>query len=71
MSPFTAPPAATSLSSRRIILPLRVLGSASLNRISSGLASEPISLATQARNSSFNSAEGALPALSVTKAAMA
>ena len=31
---------------RRTILPLRVLGSVSVNRISSGLAIEPISLAT-------------------------
>ena len=45
-SPATLPLVASSRSSRRMILPDRVLGNASVNRMSSGLASEPISLAT-------------------------
>src|SRR5215472_12135777 len=53
-SPRTSPSVASSLSSRRIIFPLRVFGSASLKRISSGLASAPISLATHCRSSSFS-----------------
>ena len=46
VSPATVPPEASSLSRRRIIFPLRVFGRASVKRRSSGLASEPISLAT-------------------------
>src|SRR5207302_7441579 len=38
VSPFTSPPAAICFSNRRMILPERVLGNASANRISSGLA---------------------------------
>jgi hypothetical protein len=45
-----------------MILPLRVLGSASVKRMSSGLASDPISFATHARSSSFSSSLGSLPA---------
>ena len=43
VSPLTSPPAASSRNSRRMILPLRVFGSESVKRMSSGLASEPIS----------------------------
>ncbi len=45
VSPVTCPPAATSLSKRRMIFPLRVFGSASAKRISSGLAIAPIAAA--------------------------
>ena len=41
-----------------MILPLRVLGSASVKRISSGRASEPISLATHLRSSSLSASRG-------------
>ena len=63
VSPFTSPPAAISFSSRRMILPLRVLGRESLKRTSSGFASDPISFATHCRNSSFNSGLGAVARL--------
>ena len=46
VSPLISPPAAICFSRRRMILPERVLGSASAKRISSGLATGPISLAT-------------------------
>ena len=48
MSPLTSPLAASSFSSRRMILPLRVLGRESVKRIWSGLARLPICLPTQA-----------------------
>ncbi len=38
VSPLTSPPAAISFSRRRMIFPLRVLGRASVKRMSSGLA---------------------------------
>ena len=41
-----------------MILPLRVFGSVSVKRMSSGLASAPISFATHLRNSSFSSVGG-------------
>ena len=41
-----------------MIFPERVFGNWSVKRMSSGLAMEPISLATQARSSSFNSGVG-------------
>ena len=44
-------PFATERSSRRMILPLRVLGRFSPKRMSLGLAMGPISLPTQSRNS--------------------
>ena len=50
-----------SRSSRRMILPLRVLGSESVKRMSSGLAIGPISLATHWRNWFFNSSLGVAP----------
>ena len=46
VSPTVALPAASSRNRRRMILPLRVLGSASVKRMSSGLARAPISFAT-------------------------
>ena len=52
-SPLISPCVAISRSSRRMILPDRVFGSWSVNRISSGRASAPISFATHARSSSF------------------
>ena len=55
VSPFTSPLVASSRSRRRMIFPLRVLGSASVKRMSSGLARAPISLATHLRSSSFSS----------------
>jgi hypothetical protein len=45
---------ASSRSKRRMILPLRVLGSMSVKSISSGLASPPISFATHWRSSSLS-----------------
>ena len=42
VSPVTVFPLATSFSKRRMILPLRVFGNASANRISSGLAIAPM-----------------------------
>ena len=57
-SPFTSPLDASSRRRRRMILPERVFGNWSVNRMSSGLAIEPISFATQARSSSFSSGDG-------------
>ena len=51
VSPLTVPPAAICLSRRRMIFPQRVLGSASAKRMSSGLATAPISFATCWRSS--------------------
>ena len=56
MSPRTAPLVAISRSRRRMILPERVLGSASVKRISSGRASAPISLTTCSPSAFFSSA---------------
>ena len=53
--------AANSRKRRRMILPLRVLGSESVKRISSGLASAPISFATHVLSSSFSASLGSLP----------
>ena len=62
VSPFTSPLLASSRNRRRMIFPLRVLGSVSVKRISSGLAMAPISFATHFRSSSFSSWRG-LPSL--------
>ena len=43
VSPLISPLVASSLSNRRMIFPERVLGSPAAKRITSGLASEPIS----------------------------
>ena len=51
-----------------MILPLRVFGKASVNRISSGRASAPISLTTWTLSSCRSSSEGAWPVSSVTNA---
>ena len=61
VSPFTSPLLASSRNRRRMIFPLRVFGSMSVKRMSSGLAMAPISFATHFRNSSFNSGVGFLP----------
>ena len=58
VSPVDSRPAAMSRSRRRMILPLRVFGSASVKRISSGRASAPISFATCAFSSFFSSSVG-------------
>ena len=50
-SPATVCEVTISRSSRRMILPLRVFGSASVKRISSGRANAPISCATHCRSS--------------------
>ena len=52
---------ATSRSSRRMILPERVFGSSSVNRIDFGFAIGPISLATWSRSSSTSASLGSLP----------
>ena len=70
-SPLTAPPAAISRKSRRMILPERVLGRESVNRRSSGLAMGPISLTTCCRSSSLRFSEGLYAPSRVTKATMA
>ena len=70
-SPATVPLVAISRNSRRMIFPERVFGSMSVNRISSGRASAPISFVTWARNSAFNSADGTCEPSSVTKATIA
>ena len=62
-SPFTSPLVASSLSSRRMIFPLRVLGRASVKRIWSGLAKLPICLPTQVISSFFSPSLGRLFAL--------
>jgi methyl-accepting chemotaxis protein len=66
VSPFTSPLLASSRSRRRMIFPLRVLGSMSVKRMSSGLAMAPISFATHIRKSSFSSGVGFLPCWRVT-----
>src|SRR5438874_62239 len=60
-----------SRSRRRMILPLRVLGSASVKRRSSGRAKAPISLATCSRSAFLRSSLGFWLDSSVTKAAIA
>src|SRR5689334_6192236 len=57
-----------SRSSRRMILPLRVLGSVSVKRISAGRASLPISVETCSISSCLSCSSGSSPALTVTKA---
>ena len=52
---------ATSRSSRRMILPERVFGSSSVNRIDFGFAIGPISSATWSRSSSTSASLGSLP----------
>ena len=64
-------PEAIWRSRRRMILPLRVLGRASVNRMSSGRASAPISLTTCARNSSRSLSSPLRPPSSVTNATTA
>src|ERR1700680_3209882 len=71
MSPLTSPLVASSRSRRRMILPLRVLGSMSVKRMSSGLAIAPISLATHFLSSSLSSGVGFRPCSKLTKAEMA
>ena len=63
VSPVTAFPLATSFSRRRMIFPLRVFGSASAKRISSGLAIAPMCMPTCSRNSVFSEALAVDPAL--------
>src|SRR5436853_3040696 len=60
-SPFTSPVPASSRRRRRMILPLLVLGSASVKRMSSGRARAPISFVTHLRSSSLSSGVGLLP----------
>jgi hypothetical protein len=66
-SPTTVFDVTISRSRRRMILPLRVFGSASVKRICSGLAKLPISCATHLRSSSPSSAWFQSPFFSVTK----
>ena len=68
---FGIVPEAICLSRRRMILPERVLGSASANRMSSGLAMGPISFATCWRSSSRRAPSAWTPVLTVTKATSA
>src|SRR5207244_3344250 len=70
-SPAVCLPAAMSRGSRRMIFPLRVLGSASVKRMSSGRAKAPISLATCSRSTRLSSSLGVRLDSSVTKAAIA
>ena len=71
VSPLTSPPVAISFSRRRMILPLRVLGSASVKRISSGWASAPISLRDPVDQLLLQRVRSACgPLASVTNAAM-
>src|ERR1044072_3374332 len=67
-SPATVPLVAISRSKRRMILPDRVLGSASVNLISSGRARAPISFTTCSRSSWFNASDGLCDPSNVTKA---
>ena len=64
-------PSATSRRSRRMILPLRVLGRSSVKMIVFGRAMAPIFVATCSRSSSPCSAVGSTPPFSVTKAMIA
>src|SRR5262249_51136447 len=68
VSPVTFAPLAISFRSRRMILPLRVFGSASAKRTSSGLAIALMRTATCSRNSSFSPAVVSTPVFTVTKA---
>ena len=54
-----------------MILPERVFGSSSVNRIDFGLAIGPMSSATWSRSSSTSSSRGSMPAAQVTNAAIA
>ena len=67
VSPLISPLVASSRSKRRMILPLRVLGSAWVKRMSSGRASEPISLATHSRSSSLSCGDGLMTAFQRNK----
>ena len=67
VSPLTSRRPAISLRRRRMIFPERVLGSESVKRMSSGLASEPIWVATWARSSSFEFRRDFCPAARVTQ----
>src|ERR1035437_9666674 len=71
VSPLISPWVASSLSRRRMILPERVLGRASVKRIPSGRAREPISFETHLRSSSLSASLGWYSLSSVTKAEMA
>ena len=66
-----ARPSAMSRSKRRMILPLRVLGSSAAKRISSGRAMGPIFLATWIFSSSISPLPPSTPALNETKAQIA
>src|SRR5438552_4497424 len=68
VSPVTFAPLAISLRSRRMILPLRVFGSASAKRTSSGFAIAPICVPTCLRNSSFSPRLASTPVFKVTNA---
>src|ERR1041384_3469802 len=67
VSPLISMPLAICFRRRRMILPERVLGSASAKRTSSGLATGPISLPTWLRNSFLSSGVAGCPVLRVTK----
>src|SRR5260370_23729296 len=67
VSPLASVPAAISLSNRRMILPLRVFGSASVNRSASGLANLPTSFSVGSVTERLSSLLAFWPALSVTK----
>src|SRR5690606_13343871 len=71
VSPWVSRPAATSFKRRRMILPLRVLGSPSAKRMEAGRANLPMSLATCSESSCFMASLGSMPAFSVTKATSA
>ena len=71
VSPLISVPEAICLSKRRMIFPERVFGNVSAKRISSGLATGPISLATCWRSSSRMAWSGFTPPLSVTNATSA
>src|ERR1043166_7110523 len=70
-SPSPRPLVANSRRSRRIILPLRVLGRASAKRMSFGRAIDPTWWTTCFFNSSLSSSPACEPPLSVTNAAIA
>ena len=63
VSPLASLPAATSFSSRRMILPLRVFGSASVKRMPSGRANLPISFSTCAISLAFVASLASKPGL--------
>ena len=61
MSPVTVAAGGDFFNKRRMIFPLRVFGSESVKRMSSGLASEPICWPTWPRSSSFRLGVGLTP----------